>query len=452
MSYASETEEEHWAYNITDCVITREVGEVGLENVAKLGLSDVHEFQQKLFWPVLRSMVRGVRIDQDERNSFALLLADEIAKRDQYFIDILGHPLNPNSNPQMTTLFYDDLGQQPIMSRATKTSPSHLTCDDEALVKIKAREPILRPLIRAIQERRSLGVFLSTFVRAPLDKDGRMRTSFNTCGAVSYRFSSSKNAFGGGTNLENIPKGGDDDDSDLVLPNVRTLFIPDPGNTFFDIDLPSADLQTVVWESNEIEMKQLLRAGLDPYTEIAKEFYNDKSIDKQDPRRQKFKSFAHGTHYLGTPRGLAQRLGLSVTESERTQAWYFKRFPRIKTWQENLKVSITKKHEVRNRFGYVRHFFGRIGDEAFREGAAWIGQSTTACLINRIYLKLYENLPECEVLLQVHDSLAGQFPTARAAWFIQRIKEESLIPIPYDDPLVLKIGVKTSEKSWGHCG
>ena len=35
------------------------------------------------------------------------------------------------------------------------------------------------PSSRAIQELRSLGVFLSTFVNAPVDLDGRMRCSFN---------------------------------------------------------------------------------------------------------------------------------------------------------------------------------------------------------------------------------------------------------------------------------
>jgi len=50
-------------------------------------------------------------------------------------------------------------------------------------------------------------VFLSTFIMMPLDQDSRMRCSYNICGTETYRFSSSKNAFGSGGNLQNLPKG-----------------------------------------------------------------------------------------------------------------------------------------------------------------------------------------------------------------------------------------------------
>ena len=118
---------------------------------------------------------------------------------------------------------------------------------------------------------RSLGVFLSTFVNAPLDVDGRMRCSFNIAGTETYRFSSSKNAFGSGMNMQNIPKGGESDELDLELPNVRELFIPDPGKTFFDIDLDSADLRIVCWEADIPEMKAMVRSGAKVYVEVMKE-------------------------------------------------------------------------------------------------------------------------------------------------------------------------------------
>jgi hypothetical protein len=57
-----------------------------------------------------------------------------------------------------------------------------------------------------------------------------------------------------------------------------------------------------------------------------------------------------------------------------------------------------------------------------------------------------------EVLLQVHDSLAGQFPTAETARYIDLIKERAIVRIPYEDPLVIPVGIKTSTKSWGECG
>ena len=446
-----ETEEDRWRYNCEDTVYTWECAESALRAVESFGLEEPHNFQQRLFWAVLTSMLRGVRVDQAARSRFAMELQTEISKREQYFIDVLGHPLNPRSSPQMQKLFYEDFNQPVILKRGKPGQPSRPTLDDEALEKIGAREPLLRPLLRRIAEYRSLGVFLSTFVSAALDVDGRMRCSFNICGAETYRFSSSENAFGSGTNLQNIPKGGDDDDSGLELPNVRKLFIPDPGFTFFDTDLASADLRIVVWESDERELKAILAEGLDPYTEIAKEFYKDPSITKAHPKRQTFKSFAHGSNYLGTARGLAGRLGLSVHQSETTQKWYFSRFPRIQAWQEDLKKRVRSDRKVRNAFGYERFYFDRIDDDIFRQAAAWIGQSTTACIINRAYVKIHEELESVQVLLQVHDSLAGQYPT-HLVDSPNQIREMCKVVVPYDDPLIIPVGLKTSINSWGECG
>lgn len=439
-------EDQLWTYNCKDAVITYEVDEVEQSNVNALKLREVHDFQQRLFWPVLQTMNRGIRIDHKKRGEFAMTLMDEIARRETYLGDQLGFPVNIKSPKQMKELFYEQLRQRPILSRKTGT----VTCDDEALGRMSDREPLLRPLIQRIQELRSLGVFLSTFVNAPVDIDGRMRCSFNIAGTETYRFSSSTNAFGTGLNLQNIPKGGGG--SDLELPNVRSLFIPDLGCTFFDIDLSSADLRIVVWESDESEMKAMLKAGLDPYTEVAKEFYHDPSLTKADPRRQLFKAFCHGTNYLGTAKGLAERLGLSVSEAEKTQKWYFDKFPRIKKWQDDLKDQVTKRRMVQNVFGYRCYFFDRIEGTIFNQAAAWIPQSTVACLINRAYVAIHETLPEVEVLLQVHDSLAGQFSTSRSEELSKAIVRAAEIELPYaGDPLIIPIGIKTSTKSWGDC-
>lgn len=442
----SMNEDQLWIYNCMDCVRTFEVAEVLRNTVIKMGLSEVESFQQSLFRPVLETMIRGIRVDKSRRAVFAMELVDEIAKREQFFIDVLGHPLNPKSNPQMQKLFYEDLKQPPVKNRKTGS----ISCDDESLRKVIEREPVLKPLVNRITEYRSLNVFLSTFVSAPLDIDDRIRCSFAITGTETYRFASKKNAFGSGLNLQNIPKGGDEG-SGLELPNVRTLFIPDPGHTFFDIDLSSADLRIVVWESDEPEMKAMLHAGLDPYTEVAKEFYHDPSINKKDPRRQLFKSFCHGTNYLGTAKGLAGRLGLSVHESEKTQAWYFGRFPKIKQWQNNLKESVIKRRMVENVFGYRCYFFDRIEGTIFNQAAAWIPQSTVACIINRGYRNIFDNLKEVQIQLQVHDSLSGQFPTHLGDWATRRIVEECLIKLPYKDPLVIPVGIVTSTKSWGDC-
>jgi len=300
---------------------------------------------------------------------------------------------------------------------------------------------------------RSLGVFHSTFVQAGLDVDGRMRCTFNVCGTETYRFASSKNAFNTGMNLQNVPKGGELEDDGLVLPNIRKLFIPDQGMTMFDLDLDSADLRIVTWESDCQWMKENFKAGRKPYVEVMKEYYHDQSMSKNSHPREyaMFKSLCHGTNYLGTADGIAPRIGLLVHETERIQKWYFGLCPEIAKWQENIKKQVAGRRYVENAFGYRNYFFDRIEGTIFNQAVAWIPQSTVACLINRAWGEIEDNMPEAEILIQVHDSLVGQVPTHRKHELLPRIAELSTVPIPYPDPLRIPVGFVSSEKSWGDC-
>jgi len=398
-------------------------------------------------------MIRGVKVNNEARAAFSLELQAAEGERKQWLLEALGEEVNIKSPKQMAELFYVSLGQKEVKKRNAEGGMS-VTTNDEALHKIASREPILLQITKRIAELRSIGVFHSTFVQAPLDTDGRLRTSFNVCGTETYRFSSSKNAFGTGLNCQNIPKGGEVEDGGLDLPNVRKLFIPDPNCTMFDIDLDSADLRIVTWESDCKWMKEHFAAGRKPYIEVMKEYYHNPNMDKKSHPREyaMFKSLCHGTNYLGTADGIAPRIGLLVHETERIQKWYFGLAPEIRRWQEDIKKQVSGRRYVENAFGYRNFFFDKIEGTIFNQAVAWIPQSTVACLINRAYVNIDKNLPEVEVLLQVHDSLMGQFDSLHGDWALRRIVEEAQVVIPYSDPLVIPVGIVSSKASWGECG
>ncbi len=434
----AETLESHWHYNCEDCVRTFEIAAIERDQVKAMGLEGPEAMQQAMIAPVLQAMITGVRIDLSARSALAEELLHEMGKREDYFNFVLGHPLNPASPKQMQALFYEDLKQRLIIKRST----GNPTLDDDALTTIGQREPLLRPLLKNIAEYRSLGVFLSTFVNAPLDEDNRMRCSYNICGTETYRLASRKNAFDTGTNLQNIPKGGAAEPEDLILPNIRKLFIPDDGYTFFDGDLDRADLQVVVWEAGDDELKEILRKGVDVHEENAKLL---------GCTRQEAKMWVHGTNYGGTPRTMAINCGLTVHSAEQMQARWFAAHPGILKWHERTKAQLLSRRYVENKYGYRRFYFDRV-EGLLSEALAWIPQSTVALTINRIWLKIYQEIPEAQVLLQVHDSLAGQVPTGRAEEVISHIQRAaSSIVIPYEDPLVIPFSIKTSTKSWGDC-
>ena len=457
-------EDQLWTYNCKDCVITFEVDENQQKALDAMApdwplLRSVHDFQQSLFYPVLSTMNLGIRVDHASREALSRELREAIRLREAWMLEVVGHPLNIKSPKQMTDFFYRELAQKEIRSRKS----GGLTCDDAALEKLGQREPLLLPMLDRIAELRSLGVFVSTFIEAPTDTDERMRSSFNIAGTKGYRFSSSENAFGTGMNLQNIPSGDEEGAAGgFPMPNVRKMFVPDPGKEFFDIDLDSADLRIVVAESDCGEMREWLDAGLKPYVEVAKEYYRDPSIDKNHPSYKFFKAFCHATHYLGTPAGMADRINqhcrmygipsLTVTEIDRLQNWYFGKFPAIKQWHEKVKESVLRNKYVENVFGYRMWFFERIEGNIFNQAVALIPQSTVGCLINRGYANLHRDHPEIEVLLQVHDSLAGQYPIETREESLAAIRQSCMIELPYPKPIIVPVGVKTSPLSWGHCG
>jgi DNA polymerase I-like protein with 3'-5' exonuclease and polymerase domains len=220
--------------------------------------------------------------------------------------------------------------------------------------------------------------------------------------------------------------------------------------TFFDIDLASADARIVAWEANCTELMELLLSGEDLYTILAREYYRDQTISKKDPRRQTFKMITHGTNYLGSPAGLAVRSGLIIHEVEIIQKYYFGRFPEIKLALEDLKKQVMNRGWIENILGYRRYFFNKNEPTLMQIAAAWRPQSTVGLVINRGMVNIHENEPEIQLLLQVHDSLAGQFPTDKP-YLEQQIIKHCEIELPYPVPLIIPVGIKTSTISWGEC-
>jgi uracil-DNA glycosylase family 4 len=434
-------EDELWQYNCVDCVRTREVGEESARIIEKMGLQEVDAFQQRLFWPVLYAMQRGVRIDLQSRAALAKELEQEVDERFNWFVQVLGHSLNPSSYPQMKSFFIDDL-QQEANNKLRKDGFSTASFDDESLEKMLGREPLLEPVVRKIQELRSIRVYLSTFVKMPLDQDERMRCSFNLCGTETYRFSSSENAFGTGGNLQNLPHG----DDVRRLPNIRKLFLPDPGHTFFEVDGKGADFQVVIAEVNDDNLRQAVAEIDDLHTHHMKEL--------RLPARQLTKRFTHATNYGGKPGGMSLKLGLTKRVIEDAQKRYFEMYPGIKQWHERVEAQVRETRTVSNAFGYRRYYFDRL-DSILPEALAWVPQSTVACFINRVWVALWEEFGpggDLEVLLQVHDSLAGQFSTAKSAEILSTIQRiAATITVPYPTPLVIPVSIATSPVSWGAC-
>jgi DNA polymerase I-like protein with 3'-5' exonuclease and polymerase domains len=393
----------------------------------------------KQFWLTLRMMLRGVRCNEKIKGNLALELDTAKYNAEVRLNNIAGRDLNVRSPKQMKEFFYDELGCKIIYSRKGKRGP---TTDDAALTTIAKRHPVLRPVVEIISDIRSTGVFLSTFVNMSLDADRRIRCSYNVAGTETFRWSSSANAFDSGTNLQNVPEG------DSHLPNCRTLFIPDIGNVIGDWDLKGADAQVVAAEAHDEDFLALLQSGLDVHKENAKDIFSTQS--PTDHQRFLAKTGVHATNYLAQPRTLAIALGITVREAEDFQRRWFMAHPGIPDWHIRVEDSLSTTRSVSNIFGFRRYYFDRI-EGILTEAVAWIPQSTVAIAVNKSLVKIDAELPDVELLLQVHDSGIMQWPERHSSTIIPQIHERMLTKIPYENPLIIPVTCKMSHISWGDC-
>ena len=242
----------------------------------------------------------------------------------------------------------------------------------------------------------------------------------------------------------------------IALPNVRKLFLPDPGFTLVEIDLQRADAQVVAWEANDDGLKSLFRSGADIHTANALDIFGGPGpLKKGDPgyavwdyKRHRAKTGVHAVNYGCKEKTLAEHIQCSIQQARDFIERWFAAHPGIYDWHQRVQVDLQLRKCVENKFGYKRHYFDRV-ENLLPEALAWIGQSTVAIAINHALLAIEEALPTAQILLQVHDSILFQVPSSDIPYALPIAFAKSHIPIPYADPLIIPPTVAISDKNWG---
>lgn len=161
-------------------------------------------------------------------------------------------------------------------------------------------------------------------------------------------------------------------------------------------------------------------------------------------------SVTGNTNYGGRPATMAKTVGLTVHEADQAQKRWFAAHPGIKQWHERVQHELETTRMVRNKFGYRRFYFERI-EGLLPEALAWVPQSTVAIVTNKGLVNLEKNVSDVELLLQTHDSITFQFPRTSFPRILPEIRKNLEIVVPYDDPLIIPVGISLSGKSWGDC-
>lgn len=201
-----------WRYNCKDVRYTYDIALDLDQALTKMNLWSLYRFQLAQWRSALNSMLFGINYDHTLRFKYKAQLEKDAASLESWLIEAVP-PDSQYANsdkktpwyrsPQLTMdILYRQLGLEPVLDKKTK-SP---TTAAEALEVLRKRTPWLAPLLDRLELLRSLYVFQSHFINIRFAQDGRFRTSFNIGGTETFRWSSSSNAFGEGTNLQNTPK------------------------------------------------------------------------------------------------------------------------------------------------------------------------------------------------------------------------------------------------------
>lgn len=202
-----------WKYNCKDTRATLEAAKLLWSLILKRpGYAEHYKWRMEE-WQLARQMsIEGINYDNKLRADFQARLY-RAAERIQGFLlacvpesarySSTGTPWY-DSPTALMDLLYRRLGFAEVKHKTTKRP----TSDDSAINELIERKECkwFVPVLNRIRALRSIGVYNSHFLDVKLGPRGRLYTQFNIAHPETFRWSSMKNPFNEGSNLQNVPK------------------------------------------------------------------------------------------------------------------------------------------------------------------------------------------------------------------------------------------------------
>lgn len=407
--------ERHQIYNGLDCAVTSEVFDV-LHRQTNGNFPPIYNFAMKLQGPMMDMMLRGWAINESERQ-LAIRELERKSDRlysilDQFAHAIWDRGLNPRSTQQLQAFFYDHM--QLTKEWTSKKGVKSLSMDRETLEKLH-KHILARPFLNTILAIRDVQKELEVF-KTQIGPDGRFHFSLNIAGTETGRLSSSSDAFGNGRNIQNIDR------------KLRRMFVADKGKKLCGIDLEQAESREVGWQSGILfddwtyldacyagDLHTITCRMIWPNLQWTGDLVTDKAIAETKFYREfTYRDFSkrggHGSNYYGTPFTMARHLKVPTQFMVDFQNNYFSAFPGIQQFHRYIAQTIQRTNELTTPWGRKREFFGRTSDDTtLREAIAYIPQSSTADRMNTGLYEVWKQMPEVQLLAQVHDAIYFQY-------------------------------------------
>jgi DNA polymerase-1 len=377
--------------------------------LGEAGLLEVFRDLDMPLLPVLHRMEeRGIRIDPHLFRQLSGELSRDIAAIERKVADAAGTEFNINSPKQLAFLLFEKLRLPTV--KKTKTGYS---TDVEVLEQLKN----LHEIPSLVLEYRTLAKIRSTYVDVlpgMVDpRDGRIHSTFHQTQAATGRLSSSD------PNLQNIPIRTE------LGKRIRAGFVADSGNLLVGADYSQVELRLLAHLSGDAELIRRFRDGDDIHTATAAAVFNVPPSKVSEEHRRRAKTINFGILYGMSPFGLSRELGIGGKEAKEYIANYFRRYPGVRDYIEDVKANARKNGYVLTIMGR-RRFIRDIDSQnrVLREAAERVAvntpiQGSAADLIKlamlRVDREFREGVLESRLILQVHDELIAEAPAREAA-------------------------------------
>ena len=323
---------------------------------------------------------------------------------------LAGQPFNLGSPKQIGEIFFTKLGF-PIVKRTPSGAPS---TDEEVLEKLAEDYPLPARILAHRSLSKLKGTYTDKLAQLALPRTGRVHTNYAQAVAVTGRLSSND------PNLQNIPV------KTAEGRRVREAFVAPAGSVIASADYSQIELRIMAHISGDEALLKAFTDGIDVHRATAAEVFGVAVDQVSSEQRRYAKVINFGLIYGMSSFGLARNLGIETKAAAAYIDRYFQRYPGVKQYMDETKLSAKAKGYVETVFGrrlYLPEINSPNGPRRGGAERAAINapmQGTAADLIklsmNAVLAALDDQGRGTQMIMQVHDELVFEVPDAEVEW------------------------------------
>ncbi len=446
-----------------DACVTKEIDIATDPDIDAMGLRKYYEnFLLPLHDLYLHIENNGLNTDNSVREKLIKKYVEQDEKVRYELYKITGSYVNSNSWQQVSKQLYDVWN---LPKR--KTNEEDLT----GLLNSKyIKHEEQREFINLILEDRRIKKTLSGHLTAPLDFDGKMRTSYFICletgrsattqqdppirpQVIALDENGKKKKRSLGTAFQTMTKHGD------IGADVREQYVPSIGHIFLQADSSQAEARVIFLLAEDYDALKLIDT-CDFHALTASWFfggteldYSKKVLGYESPIRFAGKTLRHAGH-LGAKAKRASiecntqarkyKIDIKISERQAEIALdvFHKKQPKIKgIFQAQVRECIDKNrrliapvpHGIDASIGGTRIFYERGGDELYRQAYSYLPQRTVSENTKSAALRIRKRANWINILGESHDALLCEVAIERANEAAIILKEEFEKPIDFSN-------------------